>query len=175
MRARLSTKICRMGEKYEAVYHQRAQPGYAGHPGTENLREGKLCRPGELSAPERKGAGAGNRDIPIQPRGRAHGCEVDCFQSNHEGALIDEVHRAYFEKADGIIINAGGYTHTSVALMDALLAVSLPVIEVHLSDPSRREEFRHRSYVAMAAKGSVVGLGFTGYRRAMELLMALAE
>ena len=87
---------------------------------------------------------------------------------------MDEVHRAYFEKADGIIINAGGYTHTSVALMDALLAVSLPVIEVHLSDPSRREEFRHRSYVAMAAKGSVVGLGFTGYRRAMELLMALA-
>ena len=154
MRARLSTKICRMGEKYEAVYHQRAQPGYAGHPGTENLREGKLCRPGELSAPERKG---------------------EIFQSNHEGALIDEVHRAYFEKADGIIINAGGYTHTSVALMDALLAVSLPVIEVHLSDPSRREEFRHRSYVAMAAKGSVVGLGFTGYRRAMELLMALAE
>ena len=103
------------------------------------------------------------------------GLEIEIFQSNHEGALIDEVHRAYFEKADGIIINAGGYTHTSVALMDALLAVSLPVIEVQLSDPSRREEFRHRSYVAMAAKGSVVGLGFTGYRRAMELLMALAE
>ena len=106
---------------------------------------------------------------------RELGAECELFQSNHEGALIDEVHRAYFEKADGIIINAGGYTHTSVALMDALLAVSLPVIEVHLSDPSRREEFRHRSYVAMAAKGSVVGLGFTGYRRAMELLMALAE
>ena len=103
------------------------------------------------------------------------GLEIEIFQSNHEGALIDEVHRAYFEKADGIIINAGGYTHTSVALMDALLAVSLPVIEVHLSDPSRREEFRHRSYVAMATKGSVVGLGFTGYRRAMELLMALVE
>ena len=100
--------------------------------------------------------------------------EVEFFQSNHEGALIDEVHRAYFEKADGIIINAGGYTHTSVALMDALLAVSLPVIEVHLSDPSRREEFRHRSYVAMAARASVVGLGFKGYRRAMELLRAMA-
>ena len=66
------------------------------------------------------------------------GLEIEIFQSNHEGALIDEVHRAYFEKADGIIINAGGYTHTSVALMDALLAVSLPVIEVHLFDPSRR-------------------------------------
>ena len=146
MRARLSTKICRMGEKYEAVYHQRAQPGYAGH--LENY---------------------------LRQSAKELGLEIEIFQSNHEGALIDEVHRAYFEKADGIIINAGGYTHTSVALMDALLAVSLPVIEVHLSDPSRREEFRHRSYVAMAAKGSVVGLGFTGYRRAMELLMALAE
>ena len=102
------------------------------------------------------------------------GVDVTLFQSNHEGALIDEVHRAYFEGADGIIINAGGYTHTSIALMDALLSVSLPVIEVHLSDPSRREEFRHRSYVAMAAKASVVGLGFAGYRRAMELLKALA-
>lgn len=102
------------------------------------------------------------------------GLQIEVFQSNHEGALIDEVHRAYFEGADGIIINAGGYTHTSIALMDALLSVSLPVIEVHLSDPSRREEFRHRSYVAMAAKASVVGLGFAGYRRAMELLKALA-
>ena len=102
------------------------------------------------------------------------GLQIEVFQSNHEGALIDEVHRAYFEGADGIIINAGGYTHTSIALMDALLSVSLPVIEVHLSDPSRREEFRHRSYVAMAAKASVVGLGFAGYRRAMELLKTLA-
>ena len=102
------------------------------------------------------------------------GLQIEVFQSNHEGALIDEVHRAYFEGADGIIITAGGYTHTSIALMDALLSVSLPVIEVHLSDPSRREEFRHRSYVAMAAKASVVGLGFAGYRRAMELLKALA-
>ena len=100
--------------------------------------------------------------------------QVDFFQSNHEGALIDEIHRAYFEKADGIIINAGGYTHTSIALMDALLSVSLPVIEVHLSDPGSREEFRHRSYVAMAARASVVGLGFKGYRRAMELLRAMA-
>ena len=118
---------------------------------------------------------SGRPTAGILPLAKELGLEIEIFQSNHEGALIDEVHRAYFEKADGIIINAGGYTHTSVALMDALLAVSLPVIEVHLSDPSRREEFRHRSYVAMAAKGSVVGLGFTGYRRAMELLMALAE
>ena len=103
------------------------------------------------------------------------GITIEVFQSNHEGALIDEVHRAYIEKADGIIINAGGYTHTSIALMDALLAVSLPVIEVHLTDPSRREEFRHRSYVAMAAMGSVVGLGFPGYRRAMELLLTMKK
>ena len=108
-----------------------------------------------------------------------HGFSMVFRQSNHEGVLVDWIHEAGRMHAAGelagVVLNAGAYTHTSVALMDALLAVSLPVIEVHLSDPSRREEFRHRSYVAMAAKGSVVGLGFTGYRRAMELLMALAE
>ena len=111
----------------------------------------------------------------IRAHAERRGAEVSFFQSNHEGALVDAIQQAYFDGVEGIILNPAAYTHTSVALMDALLAVSLPVIEVHLSDPSRREEFRHRSYVAMAAKGSVVGLGFTGYRRAMELLMALAE
>ena len=111
----------------------------------------------------------------IRAHAEKNGAEVSFFQSNHEGALVDAIQQAYFDGVEGIILNPAAYTHTSVALMDALLAVSLPVIEVHLSDPSRREEFRHRSYVAMAAKGSVVGLGFTGYRRAMELLMALAE
>ena len=111
----------------------------------------------------------------IRAYGEKTGAEVSFFQSNHEGALVDAIQQAYFDGVEGIVLNPAAYTHTSVALMDALLAVSLPVIEVHLSDPSRREEFRHRSYVAMAAKGSVVGLGFTGYRRAMELLMALAE
>ena len=98
------------------------------------------------------------------------GLTVSVFQSNHEGALIDEIHRAYFAHADGIIINAGGYTHTSIALMDALLGVALPTVEVHLSDPMQREEFRHRSYIGMAAEKSIVGRGFAGYRAAMEYL-----
>ena len=99
--------------------------------------------------------------------------EIEYYQSNIEGELINKLQEVGFSY-DGVVLNAGAYTHTSIALMDALLSVSLPVIEVHLSDPSRREQFRHRSYVAMAAKASVVGLGFAGYRRAMELLKALA-
>ena len=95
------------------------------------------------------------------------GLEIEIFQSNHEGALIDEVHRAYFEKADGIIINAGGYTHTSVALLDALKAVAIPTVEVHISDVSRREDFRRRSYVrpacvATVGPNSAAGAGDTG-------------
>lgn len=99
---------------------------------------------------------------------------LSVFQSNHEGALIDEIHRAYYEKADGIILNAGGYTHTSVALMDAIKAVAIPTVEVHLSDPDRREEFRHLSYIAKVAAARCVGHGFAGYREAMELLVSMA-
>ncbi len=105
---------------------------------------------------------------------RRYQMKIDFRQSNHEGELVTWIQNM-MGKVDGIIINAAAYTHTSLAIHDALKLLKVPVIEVHLSDPSRREEFRHRSYVAMAAKGSVVGLGFTGYRRAMELLMALAE
>ena len=93
------------------------------------------------------------------------GLEIEIFQSNHEGALIDEVHRAYFEKANGIIINAGGYTHTSVALMDALLAVSLPVIEVHLSDPSRRDPWSPFSGGSGAAGGAYYAFTKGLYKR----------
>ena len=100
------------------------------------------------------------------------GIELSVFQSNHEGAMIDEIHRAYFEQADGLIVNAGGYTHTSVALMDAIKAVDLPTVEVHLSDPESRESFRHLSYVAMAAVHRCVGHGFAGYREAMEYLLS---
>ena len=99
------------------------------------------------------------------------GLEIEIFQSNHEGALIDEVHRAYFEKADGIIINAGGYTHTSVALLDALKAVAIPTVEVHISDVSRREDFRRRSYVRPACVATVMGRGFAGYLDAMDILL----
>ena len=103
------------------------------------------------------------------------GITLSVFQSNHEGALIDEIHRAYYEHADGLIVNAGGYTHTSIAIMDAIKAVGIPTVEVHLSDPDAREEFRHVSYVAKAAVGRCVGQGFAGYHEAMKLLCGLSR
>jgi len=103
--------------------------------------------------------------------GAALGYAVTCFQSNSEGALIDRVQSAPGE-ALGIVINPAGYTHSSVALMDALLAVDLPSIEVHLSNIHKREAFRHHSYVSRAAAGVICGLGPLGYRLA---LIALAE
>jgi 3-dehydroquinate dehydratase-2 len=105
------------------------------------------------------------------------GCEVESFQSNHEGALVDRVHaaRAGAEargRADGLIVNLGGYTHTSVALRDALIASELPIVEVHLSNLYRREEFRHRSLVADIALGQITGLGAIGYELALRALAA---
>jgi 3-dehydroquinate dehydratase-2 len=99
----------------------------------------------------------------------AQGLGVDFRQSNHEGELIDWVQEAQQYHA-GIIINAGGYTHTSVALHDALRAVNLPVIEVHLSDPKTREAFRHHSYIESVAARSIVGKGAAGYVEAVEAL-----
>ena len=101
----------------------------------------------------------------------ARGLAVDFRQSNVEGELVDWVQEAR-GKAKGIIINAGGYTHTSVAILDALQLTELPVIEVHLSNIFRREDFRHHSYVSLAARAVICGLGKTGYRLALE---ALAE
>jgi len=95
---------------------------------------------------------------------------ADCIQSNHEGEIIDEIQYA-LEKHDGIIINAGGYTHTSVAIMDALKAVGLPVVEVHLSDIKKREEFRHHSYISLVAKKIIFGKGKEGYREALEFFV----
>ena len=95
--------------------------------------------------------------------------EVDCYQSNHEGDLVDAIQRAY-GVYDGIVINPAAYTHTSVALLDALKAVSIPAVEVHLSDPDTREEFRRVSYVRAACDKTVAGKGFEGYREAMEYL-----
>lgn len=97
------------------------------------------------------------------------GIEVECFQSNHEGVLVDIIQSAY-GKADGIVINPAAYTHTSVAILDALKAVSLPAVEVHLSDVSKREAFRHVSYPAMACIAQIKGLGFQGYEKAILML-----
>lgn len=99
----------------------------------------------------------------------ARGIEVECFQSNHEGAIVDAIQRAY-RTCDGIIINPAAYTHTSIAILDALKAVALPAVEVHLSNPYEREEFRHVSYVKEACIASVFGAGVRGYERAVELL-----
>lgn len=95
-------------------------------------------------------------------------CEVELYQSNHEGAIVDRIQQAYFDGTAGIVINPAAYTHTSVAILDALKAVSLPAAEVHLTDVDARESFRHISYAGMACGARFTGLGFEGYRRAME-------
>jgi 3-dehydroquinate dehydratase-2 len=94
-----------------------------------------------------------------------------CFQSNHEGALIDRIHAARNEKIDAIIINPGGFTHTSVALRDALTGVAIPFIEVHISNIHQREAFRHHSYLSDMAKGVICGLGTDGYRFAIDFAL----
>jgi len=102
------------------------------------------------------------------------GIECEIFQSNHEGALVDTIQGAY-QKFDGIVINPAAYTHTSVALLDALKAVGLPAVEVHLSDVSKREDFRQVSYVRLACCKTVAGRGFEGYRLAAEHLVSLGQ
>ena len=98
------------------------------------------------------------------------GVEVEIFQSNHEGALVDKIQEAY-GKADGIVINPAAYTHTSVALLDAVKAVGIPTVEVHISDPNTREEFRRISYIRAACIATVKGKGLAGYAEAMRLLL----
>jgi 3-dehydroquinate dehydratase-2 len=105
---------------------------------------------------------------------KKHGLSIDFRQSNHEGELIDWVHEARSKHA-GIIINAGGYTHTSVALHDALKAVTIPIIEVHLSDPKARESFRHHSYIEAVAKQSITGKGAQGYALAIDAIAPLVK
>ena len=101
-------------------------------------------------------------------RGRALGFDVEFRQSNHEGHLIDWLHEANADAAKAVILNAGGFTHTSVALLDAIRSVSVPVIEVHLSNPAAREPYRHRSYVAKGARGTIAGFGALGYLLALD-------
>ena len=100
------------------------------------------------------------------------GIRMEAYQSNHEGDLVDYIQKAYFDGADGIVINPGAYTHTSIALLDALRAVSLPTVEVHLSNISEREDFRRISYIRPACIQSIVGRGAKGYLDAIDVLFA---
>jgi len=104
----------------------------------------------------------------LEDRARELGLEIDMRQSNHEGHLVDWLHEAQARDARAVILNAGAFTHTSIALYDAIKAVRTPVIEVHLSNPHTREEFRHISYVGRAAKGTIAGFGATSYMLALE-------
>lgn len=98
------------------------------------------------------------------------GVDVEFFQSNHEGALVDKIQEAY-GKIDGIVINPAAYTHTSVAILDAVKAVGIPTVEVHISDPDKRDKFRKISYIRQACVATVKGKGFAGYLEAMEILV----
>lgn len=122
-------------------------------------------------APEVYGSGSlADLEQLCRSEGEALGLQVDCRQSNHEGELVEWIQQAGGTYA-GLVLNAGAYTHTSIALHDALEAVRLPIIEVHLSNIFKRESFRHHSYVSPQADGVICGLGFDGYRAA---LLALA-
>lgn len=109
----------------------------------------------------------------LEDRARALGVAVDMRQSNHEGHLIDWLHEANATGAKAVILNAGGLTHSSVALLDACLAISVPVIEVHLSNPAARESFRRRSLIAAAARGTVAGFGALSYELALDAAVRL--
>lgn len=98
--------------------------------------------------------------------------EFDYYQSNVEGFLIDRLHKTLEEPCDGVVLNAGGYTHTSVALRDAIAAIKVPVVEVHISNVHSREEFRHRSLISAVCKGVICGFGLESYRLGVEALLA---
>ncbi len=102
--------------------------------------------------------------------GQELGIEIEQFQSNHEGAIVDKIQQAY-GVFNGIVINAAAYTHTSIAILDALKAVCLPAVEVHISDISKRESFRQMSYIHMACEKSIIGEGLDGYRQAIAYLV----
>ena len=110
----------------------------------------------------------------IRASAKELGHTVTLFQSNHEGEIVDVIQAAY-GVYEGIVINPAAYTHTSVAILDALKAVSIPTVEVHLSDINAREEFRRHSYVSLYAMKTIAGLGFDGYKAAMETLLATVK
>ncbi|PLX85753.1 MAG: type II 3-dehydroquinate dehydratase [Desulfuromonas sp.] len=114
-------------------------------------------------------------DERLRARGNERGVEMSFFQSNHEGHLIDRIHRARQEGAAGMLINPGGLTHTSVALRDAVSGVGLPTVEVHLSNVHAREDFRHHSYLAPVALGQICGFGAASYELALDGLLGILK
>jgi 3-dehydroquinate dehydratase-2 len=106
----------------------------------------------------------------IGSHAQARGVDVVCKQTNHEGVLVDEIQNAY-GVFDGLVINPGAYTHTSIAILDAVKAVGIPTVEVHISDVEKREEFRQISYIRLAAKKTIAGQGTNGYLQAIDFLM----
>ena len=106
----------------------------------------------------------------LEQKALADGIELECFQSNSEGGIIDRIQQAYFEDVDGIIINPGAYAHYSIAIRDALASVEIPKIEVHISNVYKREEFRHTSVITPVCTGEILGLGTTGYFLAMDAM-----
>lgn len=117
----------------------------------------------------------GNRDYAhlvkrLEDKAAAEGHELEVFQSNYEGGLIDKIQEAYHSGVEGIVINPGAFTHYSIALRDALASIAVPIVEVHISNVHKREEFRHVSVTAPVCTGQVVGLGLQGYELAMDYL-----
>ena len=106
----------------------------------------------------------------LEQKAKAEGIELECFQSNSEGAIIDRIQQAYFEDVDGIVINPGAYAHYSIAIRDALASVEIPKIEVHISNVYQREEFRHKSVITPVCTGEILGLGLQGYFLAIDAM-----
>ncbi len=107
----------------------------------------------------------------INEKAKKDNIDIEIYQSNSEGSLVDKIQQAYFDKVEGIVINPAGYTHTSVAILDALKAVNIPTVEVHISDIATREEFRKHSYISLVAEKTIKGHGFNGYIEAIDYLL----
>lgn len=111
----------------------------------------------------------------LQEKAKQDGIDLECFQDNGEGAIIDRIQKAYFDKTDGIIINPGAYAHYSIAIRDALASIEVPKIEVHISNVYKREEFRHKSVITPVCTGEILGLGLNGYFLAMDAMKELCK
>ena len=114
-------------------------------------------------------------DAALQALATELGAEVECFQSNHEGVMCERIHQAHRDGVQGVVINAGAWTHTSVAIRDALAILICPVVEVHMSNIHAREPFRHRSYIAGVARGQVCGFGVESYLLGLRAVVSAAQ